>query len=161
MKTFAQFLSESNSNLSLSKCNENIIVPNNTREINVTAKDLLKIKNNRKAEENLFLWTDDKKKEYTIDDLYFIYKTHDKDDKKIKLYATDLSDAGREEFVDGFNDSAPSWYDSESDGESSDPWCAPWTSQGKKDWFFPKMSPYDMGVKWLKKVKNEMQEYFE
>lgn len=148
MLTFTQFV------------NENINVPANTRILNITIKELKKIKNNKNSVENLFLWTEDKKIENTIDDLVFVYGDND-DTDTLKLYATNLSEPGRNEFVDGFVENAPSWYDFESDSNTSDPWCAPWTSENKQSWFFPKMSPYEMGRKWLKKNIKIMKSDFE
>ena len=62
------------------------------------------------------------------------------------------------EFISGFSDSAPDWYDNDENLERLKPYCAPWKYASLKDWFNSKnKTPYEMGKDWYKKVESKMK----
>lgn len=66
-----------------------------------------------------------------------------------------LSDEGKEEFLNGFCAGAPEEYDFDSDYNTPNPWCAPWTCWAPKDYITYGLTPYDMGVNFANKVGEE------
>lgn len=153
MKTFSEFLIE-----------KNIIIPHNTKIIQVTAKDIHRLSKNKHSIENNFIWTYDKNDDgEELSTLSDYYDVNDEIisgkgiDFKVRFYAVGLSDKGKQEFVSGFNSVAPDWYDYEEDTKTSTPWCAPWEYASINDWFNTNYTPEEMGKRWFKKNEKEMK----
>lgn len=68
-------------------------------------------------------------------------------DSTLELEATDLTAKGRRDFIRGFADASPLWYNVEIDSQTSTPWCAPWFWLVKPDWFDAQYTACEMGAR--------------
>lgn len=133
--------------------------PKYAKITNLGQEDLKRIIKDKKSWESRYTWTDGYDDEQDVEELYKNFKRRGvfiKDGPR--LYTAGLSFIGMTEFISGFTDSAPDWYDNDEDLERLKPYCAPWEYASLKDWFNPKSkTPYEMGKDWYKKVESKMK----
>lgn len=119
------------------------------------------IENNEDRIENLIIYFDEKDNSYfTIYEMYSFIQ----DDYSISfdVIPYEYTEEGQLEFIKGFLNNAPDWYDYGKDEETPYPWCAPWlwNEDEKEIWFSDKEHPYDMGKSYVMKISDMMKEYF-
>lgn len=69
-----------------------------------------------------------------------------------------LSERGEREFIEAFEDSAPAGYDAIEDGDSGDPWCAPWYWARSSEWYEAHLTVKEMGKRWAEECYEELEE---
>lgn len=148
MKTFKEYL-----------LGNKTAYPKYAKITNLGQEDLKKIISNKNSWESRYTWTNGFDDEQDVEELYKNFKRRGvfiKDGPR--LYTAGLSFIGMTEFISGFTDSAPDWYDNDVDMERLKPYCAPWEYASLNDWFNPRYkTPYEMGKDWYKKVESKMK----
>lgn len=70
------------------------------------------------------------------------------------------SDAFRAQFVQGFCEAAPAYYDHEADCAAPQPWCAPWTWAKLQEWALPGLTPAEQGRAWAQRCAGDLRAIF-
>lgn len=125
------------------------------------ADTINEIENNEDRIENLIVYLDETDNSYyTIYEMY----TFIQDDYSIHfdVIPYEYTEDGQLEFIKGFLNNAPDWYDFEKDTETPYPWCAPWEwNESKKElWFSDTIHPYDMGESYVEHMSEMMKAFF-
>ena len=69
-----------------------------------------------------------------------------------------LSEAGERAFIAAFEEAAPFGYDAIEDGDSGNPWCAPWYWARDEKWYDSIATVAEMGTRWAEECYEELEE---
>ena len=111
--------------------------------------------------EHFFLYFEEKTNSYyTVKEMYELVE--DEETIIFDVVPYEFNENGEEEFIKGFLDNAPDWYDFEKDVETPSPWCTPWewNESEKELWFSDKKHPYDMGKSYVEHMSETMKAFF-